>query len=435
VASNATYTTPANYMGWWTIAWASLTGWPDIPSSSSLYHFNGSLAQLAIVPSQLTAAQISGLYADNTLSAYSNAVSALAPASYWALNDLGSVPYMGTVPGAQTMVDSSGNANTGTAVGAVALRASGPATMGTSYAISLDGSSGYMGSTTPYSDPEGLSVVAWFKTTTTSGGTIIGFDSSQNNVSSIPNYSDRLLWMDNAGHLVWGVYDNYVTDEITTAAAYNTGAWVMAVAEVGSSGSQLYVNGSRQAHDNSYTAAQSFTGYWHLGWGYEVGWPDGPTSGYLNGSVSEAAVIPSQLSGAKISTLYGETSTANYATYMASQAPTSYWPLQDLATNICGTSEVTVQQTVGPTNTCLYPAAAGSCPGPSPTYLVTGLGTRPVTAPSSSTPVTITIVMELSAASSSAVAGLHVMPGIAFAVAGPSTWSSHISYPGGSAEL
>jgi hypothetical protein len=30
VASNATFTTPSNYMGWWTIAWASLTGWPDL---------------------------------------------------------------------------------------------------------------------------------------------------------------------------------------------------------------------------------------------------------------------------------------------------------------------------------------------------------------------------------------------------------------------
>jgi hypothetical protein len=435
VASNATYTTPANYMGWWTIAWASLSGWPDLSTSD---YFNGSLAQLAIVPSQLSAAQITGLYADNTLSTYSSAVSALAPANYWPFNDSGSVPYLGAVPGDQTMADSSGHADTGTAVGNVALRASGPTTIGTSYAISLDGSSGYMGSTTAYSDPEGFSVVAWFKTSTTSGGTIVGFDSSQNNVTSIPNYSDRLLWMDDTGHLVWGIYDNSVTDELTTGAAYNTGAWVMAVAEVGSSGAELYVNGSEVAHNTTYTAAQAYTGYWHLGWGYEVGWTDAPASGYLNGSLSEAAVIPSQLSAAKITTLYGETSTANYATYMASldtATTASYWPLQDLATSICGTSEVTVQQTVGATNTCLYPAAAGSCPAPSSTYLVTGLGTRPVTPPTSSTAVTITIAMELSATSSAAIAGLHVLPDIAFATAGPSAWSAHISYPAAGAEL
>ena len=203
----------------------------------------------------------------------------------------------------------------------------------------------------------GLSVVAWFKTTTTSGGTIIGFDNLQNN--SNPGQSDRLLWMDNTGHLVWALY-NGGNDEITTPAAYNTGAWVMVVAEVGSSGAELYVNGTEVANNVSYTAGQNYTGYWHIGWGYEAGgWSDAPTSGYLNGSESEVAVVPSQLTSAKISTLYGETSTSAFSTYMISLTPTSYWPLQDTATNVCGTTEITVQDTVGSTNTCIYPAEAG----------------------------------------------------------------------------
>ena len=165
----------------------------------------------------------------------------------------------------------------------------------------------------------GLSVVAWFKTTTTSGGTIIGFDNLQNN--SNPGQSDRLLWMDNTGHLVWALY-NGGNDEITTPAAYNTGAWVMVVAEVGSSGAELYVNGTEVANNVSYTAGQNYTGYWHIGWGYEAGgWSDAPTSGYLNGSESEVAVVPSQLTSAKITTLYGETSTSAFSTYMISLTP------------------------------------------------------------------------------------------------------------------
>ena len=43
---------------------------------------------------------------------------------------------------------------------------------------------------------------------------------------------------------------------------------------------------------------------------------------------------------------------------MGQLSPTSYWPLQDSASNICGTTEITVQETVGSTNTCIYPAEA-----------------------------------------------------------------------------
>ena len=50
------------------------------------------------------------------------------------------------------------------------------------------------------------------------------------------------------------------------------------------------------ASNAAYTVGQSYTGYWHIGWGYEAGWTDPPTSGYLNGTVSEVAVIPTQLS-------------------------------------------------------------------------------------------------------------------------------------------
>ena len=151
------------------------------------------------------------------------------------MTDTGSVPYPGSVPGSQSLVDSSGNGNTGIAVGGVDPRSDRADHAWHSSAISLDGSTGYVETTNSYADPGGFSVVAWFKTTTTSGGTIVGFDSSQNNETANPNQSDRLLWMDNTGHLVWGVY-NGATDEITSPSAYNTGAWTMVVAEVGSSG-------------------------------------------------------------------------------------------------------------------------------------------------------------------------------------------------------
>ena len=436
VASNAAYTTASSYLGWWSIGWAYFSSWPDSPTGS---YFNGSLAQLAIIPSQLTTAQVSTIYGESTQSAYATEINTLSPASYWPLSDTGSVPYAGNVPGTESLVDSSGHGNTGTALGGVTLGASGPTTLGTSSAISLNGSSGWVETTNSYADPGvgGLSVVAWFKTTTTSGGTIIGFDNLQNN--SNPGQSDRLLWMDNTGHLVWALY-NGGNDEITTPAAYNTGAWVMVVAEVGSSGAELYVNGTEVANNVSYTAGQNYTGYWHIGWGYEAGgWSDAPTSGYLNGSESEVAVVPSQLTSAKIATLYGETSTSAFSTYMISLTPTSYWPLQDTATNVCGTTEITVQDTVGSTNTCIYPveAVGTACPALSSTYLLTGLGTRSSSVVTTSgSPVTVTIKMELSAASGSVVKGLHLLSDLAFGTQySTSLWSAGISYPYASVEL
>ncbi len=439
VATNVSYTAADNYLGWWTIGWADTSGWPDAPSAS---FFSGSMAQLAIIPAQLTAANVSTIYGESTQSTYAAEVNSFGPASYWPLTDTGSALYPGTVPGTQTLADASGNGNTGTASGGVSFAAPGPTTLTGSLGLSFDGSTGYVETTNSYADPGGFSVVAWFKTTTTSGGTIVGFDSSENNESGNPNYSDRLLWMDNTGHLVWGVYNGAV-DEITSPLAYNTGAWFMVVVEEGSTGARIYVNDALVVSNAGYTAGQNYTGYWHIGWGYEAGWADAPTSSYLNGSVSEVAVVPSLLTGTtagtQIYTLFNETTAAGFATYMNARAPTSYWPLQDSASNICARSEITVQATLGSTSTCIYPteAVGTPCPAPSASYVLTGLGSRSTSVvPTSGSPLTITVTMELSVASGDPVWRLHLLPGLSFSATLVGTlWSAGVSYPYTSVEL
>ena len=91
-----------------------LDGQDDAPTSP---YFNGSIAQVAVIPSQLTAAQVTALHNDTTLSTYTAGVNALSPTNYWPLNDTGTVPYKGAVPNgtaSTTVFDASGNANTGT---------------------------------------------------------------------------------------------------------------------------------------------------------------------------------------------------------------------------------------------------------------------------------------------------------------------------------
>lgn len=430
VGSSAETVAQTGYTGWWSIGLSGVLhgGWPDPPSNA---YFNGSLAQLAVVPAQLTPSQVTTLAGASTLAAYTSGVAALAPADDWALDDSGTVPYMGAIPGATTsasLIDASGNANTGTSTGGVTLATAGPTTLGTgARAASFDGSSGSVQTTRSYADPQGISELAWFKATGASGGTVLGFTDQQ--TTAAPSSWDRTVWLDNAGHLVYGTY-NGATQEVTSPGTYNDGLWHQVVAEVGSAGQQLWVDGSMVASNAAYTTAQNYTGYWHLGWGVETSWPDPPSVSYLNGSVSEVAVVPSQLTSGQVATLFAATSTASLATDVGTLAPSSYWPLQDTASGSCGTTELTVQQTVGAAVNCVYPAGAGTCAAPAPAYLVTGFGSRALTAPTSSTPVTVTVTMKLSAVSGAGLLGLHELPDIGFGAIRSSTlWSAQITYP------
>jgi serine protease AprX len=317
LVASSSNTSAQNYRGWWSIAYANAGPWSDAPSSD---YFNGSLAQLAIVPSQLSSSQVSTLSSDSTFPSYTSAVVALGPTNYWPLNDAGEVPYSGPT----SLADASGNADTASVEGGVTLGAAGP--LGGS-AISLNGSTGWAETTNPYANPEGFSVVGWFETSTTSGGSIIGFSNNQANGSQ--SEWDRQLWIDNSGKVVWGVYPGS-TQEVTSPAAYNNGAWHMVVAEIGSAGQQLWVDGTEVASNSSVTSAQSYTGFWHIGYGNgESNWPDPPSSAYLAGSLSQLGIVPTQLSASQISTLYDAASASAFANDMGQLSPTSYWGLQD----------------------------------------------------------------------------------------------------------
>jgi hypothetical protein len=432
VASSTTPTTAQNYTGWWSLGYASIANWNDVPSS---YYYSGSLAQAAVIPTQLTAAQVSSLYGDTTLASYTAGVEALSPTNYWPMNDSGAVPYEGSVPGATaatTLADYSGNSDTGTAEGGTTLGASGPPTL-TANAITLNGTSGFVETAKSYANPESFSVMAWFETSATTGGTILGFTNSQANTT--PATSDRTLWLDSAGNIVWEVNGGTVS-EVTSPSSYDNGQWHFVVAEIGAAGQQLWVDGVKVASSTTPTSAENYTGYWHLGWGYETGWANSPADSYLTGSLAEVAVVPVQLSASQIAALYGASSTAALALDVSQLSPTAYWPLQDSASNVCGTVEVTVQETVGSTNTCIYPVAAGTCPGPSATYLLPGLSSRSITAPTSTAPATLKITLEESAASSTTIAGLHMLPYIAFATAtSANSWSAQVGFPYASVQL
>jgi hypothetical protein len=215
--------------------------------------------------------------------------------------------------------------DTALALNGLTYQAAGP--LGTQ-AITTDGSTGWTESTVKYTDPTPLTVLAWFKTSSNQGA-ILGFGNNQTTPTSDTD-SDRLLWIDSTGHLVWAVYSSAVK-EITSSPTYANGSWNFVAASIGSAGMQLYVNGTLAASAATPTAAQSYSGWWSFGYAGAGGgsWTDAPTSYYFNGSIAQVAVIPSQLTSAQVTALEGDNTLSTYAAGVNALSPANYWPLND----------------------------------------------------------------------------------------------------------
>ncbi|NAS25162.1 PKD domain-containing protein [Herbidospora sp. NEAU-GS84] len=145
-----------------------------------------------------------------------------------------------------------------------------------------------------------FSIEAWVKTTSNQGGKIVGYGSAATGDSS--SY-DRHVYMDNAGRIYFGVYPNAVRT-VNSAPGFNDGQWHHIVATQGSGGIALYVDGRRVGQDASVTGAQTYTGYWRIGGDNLNGWPNRPTSLYLNGQIDDVAIYPTALAPAKIDAHY-----------------------------------------------------------------------------------------------------------------------------------
>ena len=284
------------FTGYWRVGGDNVGSWPSQPSSN---FFNGVIDEVAVYPTALNATQVRQHYTDSgrvstvptaPTDTYGKAVYADDPELYWRLDDASG----------PTAADSSANGETGVYSGGVSYRA--PSTVTPSgTGIALDGSSGTVGSSQQYSNPTTYSEEAWFNTTTTHGGKIIGFGNAQSGNSS--SY-DRHVYLQNNGQLVFGTYTGQL-NLATSPASYNDGKWHQVVATQGSDGMNLYVDGVLVA-TNPQTQAQAYSGYWRVGG--DSDW--GGDSAYLNGSVDEISVYLHELSSADVLAQYKASSAA-----------------------------------------------------------------------------------------------------------------------------
>ena len=238
-------------------------------------------------PSVSTTLSITNVATQPPSNPYGRTVFLDGPAAYWPLNDTGGA----------TATDVSGNGDTGSYLGGgFTYGVPSPAEGSGGRAVTLNGTTSQIVASQPITDPTTYTEEMWFKTTTTSGGTLMGFGTSPSGTTSTSR--DRIVYMANNGQIYFGVYAGTPVT-INTPLSYNDGAWHHLVATQGPDGMHLYVDGQPVAA-NTTAGAQSYLGYWRVGAENLAGWSNSPTSNYFAGTLSDVAFYSAELSAGQV---------------------------------------------------------------------------------------------------------------------------------------
>ena len=173
---------------------------------------------------------------------------------------------------------------------------------------SLGASVGGIYSSKYLNNPQVFSVAAWFKTTATLGGKIAGFGDNGGGFGNSDNY-DRQIYMDDSGHLYFGICSAVCPVTVNSAASYNDGSWHHVVGTYTANSMILYVDGAEVASTTvDVPYAQEFAGFWNIGNDTLTGWPGSWTTTAFQGEIEDVAVWNSVLSAGDVSTIYSSAS-------------------------------------------------------------------------------------------------------------------------------
>jgi gliding motility-associated-like protein len=165
-------------------------------------------------------------------------------------------------------------------------------------AYSFNGTNQYISTSNAFSNPSVFTIAVWFKTTTTSGGKIIGFGNNQSGASTI---CDRHIYMTNGGKLVFGVNNGSIKTINSGGEIYNDGQWHYVIGVLSGTGMKLYVDGVLLSQDATVTSAQNYTGYWRLGYDdIPSTWPSAPTSSFFNGQLDDTYIYDTEIPASSI---------------------------------------------------------------------------------------------------------------------------------------
>ncbi len=184
--------------------------------------------------------------ASTAASGYDLSVLDDAPVHYWPLDE----------GGAQSARDWAGNSPM--TLTATTRDSTGPDQVAPRSATQFAGSSTSFASTgVAESGMATFSVEAWFKTTSTTGGKIVGFGNRPNGSST--NY-DRHIYLDGTGRVTLGVQSDAVRTVSTGTAGFNNGQWHHVVGTLSPDGMTLYVDGYRAGARAEATSARNYAG-------------------------------------------------------------------------------------------------------------------------------------------------------------------------------
>ncbi|WP_233496088.1 PKD domain-containing protein [Geodermatophilus sp. TF02-6] len=164
-------------------------------------------------------------------------------------------------------------------------------------AYAFDGSaSATLATQTATAAPNTSTEEAWFQTTSTSGGRILGFASARTGNSST---YDRQVHLDARGRVVFGVNVRFLrrttVRTVTSTASFNDGRWHHVAASVGPQGMALYVDGVLVGSRTDTTSGQPYTGYLRVGSDRAMGGVN-----TFTGRMDEVALYPTALSAEQV---------------------------------------------------------------------------------------------------------------------------------------
>jgi PKD repeat protein len=226
---------------------------------------------------------------------YSRTVTADNPSNYWRF---------GEASGAR-VYDQAGNGDLALGTG-VTLGRTGVLPQQSNRAAAFNGTStGVAASQVAVGAPDVFSLEAWFSTTSTAGGKIIGLG---NTTTGLSNVYDRHLTLDRSGRVLFGVY-NDVSSVVQSPTALNDGKWHHVVATLNGSGMKLYVDGKLIATKAGVTYGVAYSGYWRIG-GDRTWEGSGP---YLAATLDEVAVYQTALSSTQVANHFTAGASGNVA--------------------------------------------------------------------------------------------------------------------------
>jgi hypothetical protein len=280
--SNVTIATFTADSRFWNRPWLSFTDTGLTPGSSQVYRIevtDGSNTLRGDYSAPVTVASVDA--------PYNQQVMGDSPTAYWRL---------GEPNGTASSVDSSGQNNTGPYAGGVTLGVPGALTSGGDTAADFSSSSWMIGQTS-VNGPQNFSVESWYRTTSSSGGKVVGFGNSSNGTSA---QYDRHIYLQNDGAVTFGIWDGSART-ITSPNPTNDGQWHHVVGTFSPGTMKFYLDGALVG-TQSVANAESYTGFWRIGNDNLTAWPNQPSDYGLAGTIDEVAIYPTALDGSQVQT-------------------------------------------------------------------------------------------------------------------------------------